>query len=137
MDGHVEFKDVAFRYPSRDEIQILKGLSITVKRGQTAALVGSSGCGKSTTVQLLQRFYDPEAGTVMVDGRDIRTLNIGWLRDHIGVVSQEPILFGTTIEENIRYGREGVTMEAIEEATKMANAYNFIQKLPLVSFETE
>lgn len=114
-------------------MQILKGLSLAVRRGQTAALVGASGCGKSTTIQLLQRFYDPEAGSVMVDGRAVTSLNIRWLRDHIGVVSQEPVLFGTTIEENIRYGREGVTMADIEQATKMATAYNFIQKLPQVS----
>ena len=106
-----------------------------MKRGQSAALVGSSGCGKSTTVQLLQRFYDPLDGQVCVDGRDVTTLNIRWLRDHIGVVSQEPVLFATTIEENIRYGRDGVTLQEIEEAAKMANAYNFIQNLPQVNLK--
>ncbi|ELU15263.1 hypothetical protein CAPTEDRAFT_186799 [Capitella teleta] len=98
--------------------------------GQTVALVGSSGCGKSTTVQMIQRFYDPEEGGVLIDGIDVRKLNIGWLRSNMGVVSQEPVLFGTTIKENIRYGREGVTDDEIINATKHANAYDFIMKLP-------
>ena len=101
--------------------------------GQTVALVGSSGCGKSTTVQMIQRFYDPLEGSILIDGTDIRKLNIQWLRSHIGVVSQEPVLFGTTIKENIRYGRDGVTDDEIIKATRMANAYDFISKLPKVS----
>uniref|UniRef100_A0A4W3JHM0 ATP-binding cassette, sub-family B (MDR/TAP), member 4 n=1 Tax=Callorhinchus milii TaxID=7868 RepID=A0A4W3JHM0_CALMI len=111
-------------------VQILKGLSLKVNSGQTIALVGSSGCGKSTTIQLLQRFYDPEQGMITLDGQDIRSLNIKHLREFIGVVSQEPILFATSIAENIRYGREDVTMTEIEAATKEANAYDFIMKLP-------
>jgi len=103
-----------------------------VSVGQTVALVGASGCGKSTTVQLIQRFYDPEQGVVKIDGQDIKSLNVKWLREHIGVVSQEPVLFATTIEENIRFGREGVTMEEIVQATREANAYDFIMKLPEV-----
>ncbi|NXI63066.1 MDR1B protein, partial [Anseranas semipalmata] len=109
--------------------QILKGLNLKVNCGQTVALVGGSGCGKSTTVQLIQRFYDPKEGT------DIKTLNVRYLREIIGVVNQEPVLFATTIAENIRYGREDVTMEEIEKATKEANAYDFIMKLPK-KFET-
>ena len=97
------------------------------------ALVGASGCGKSTTVQLLQRFYDTERGAVFIDGINIRDMNVTWLREHIGLVSQEPVLFGTTIAENIRYGREGVTQEEIERACKEANAHNFIRELPHVS----
>lgn len=112
--------------------QILNGLSLRIAKGQTVALVGSSGCGKSTVVQLVQRFYDPLGGAVMIDGQDIRQLNIKWLRQHIGVVSQEPVLFATTIAENIRYGRDGVTDAEIEKAAKEANAHNFISKLPLV-----
>ncbi|NXF66857.1 MDR1 protein, partial [Ciccaba nigrolineata] len=111
--------------------QILKGLNLKVSCGQTVALVGGSGCGKSTTVQLIQRFYDPKEGTV----RYLKTLNVRYLREIIGVVNQEPVLFATTIAENIRYGREGVTMEEIEKATKEANAYDFIMKLPN-KFET-
>uniref|UniRef100_A0A4W3J9S0 ATP-binding cassette, sub-family B (MDR/TAP), member 4 n=1 Tax=Callorhinchus milii TaxID=7868 RepID=A0A4W3J9S0_CALMI len=130
IQGNVEFQNVHFNYPSRPDIQILKGLSLKVNSGQTIALVGSSGCGKSTTIQLLQRFYDPEQGMITLDGQDIRSLNIKHLREFIGVVSQEPILFATSIAENIRYGREDVTMTEIEAATKEANAYDFIMKLP-------
>ncbi|XP_051818316.1 ATP-dependent translocase ABCB1 [Antechinus flavipes] len=130
VKGNLEFKNVHFTYPSRKEIKILKGLNLKVYSGQTAALVGSSGCGKSTTVQLIQRLYDPTEGMVTIDGQDIRTLNVRYLREITGVVSQEPVLFATTIAENIRYGREDVTMEEIEKAVKEANAYDFIMKLP-------
>lgn len=128
--GRMVFQDIHFSYPTRPDVQILKGLNLTVETGKTIALVGASGCGKSTTIQLLQRFYDPLQGVVTVDGHDIRTLNIKWLRENIGVVSQEPVLFGTTIAENIRYGREDVTDAEIEQAAKEANAYDFISKLP-------
>ncbi|XP_062900203.1 ATP-binding cassette, sub-family B (MDR/TAP), member 4 [Mobula hypostoma] len=130
VKGDVEFSNVHFRYPSRPDVKVLKGLNLKFQSGQTVALVGSSGCGKSTTIQLLQRLYDPEDGMIMLDGHDIRSLNVRHLREFIGVVSQEPILFATTIAENIRYGREDVSMDDIEEATKEANAYEFIMKLP-------
>ncbi|XP_069068459.1 ATP-dependent translocase ABCB1-like [Pleurodeles waltl] len=128
--GRVEFKNIHFSYPTRPNTQILKGLNLTVEPGKTIALVGSSGCGKSTTIQLLQRFYDPQQGEITLDGQDLRTLNVKWLREKIGVVSQEPILFGTTIAENIRYGREDVTDAEIQQAAKEANAYDFIANLP-------
>ncbi|XP_036036694.1 multidrug resistance protein 2-like isoform X1 [Onychomys torridus] len=128
--GNLEFKNVHFSYPSRNGVQILKGLNLKVQSGQTVALVGNSGCGKSTTVQLLQRLYDPIEGVVSIDGQDIRTINVRYLREIIGVVSQEPVLFATTIAENIRYGRENVTMDEIEKAVKEANAYDFIMNLP-------
>ncbi|XP_064410147.1 ATP-dependent translocase ABCB1-like [Latimeria chalumnae] len=130
LKGNVEFKNIHFSYPSRPDVKILKGLNLKVESGKTIALVGSSGCGKSTTIQLLQRFYDPLEGEVTVDGHDIRALNVNWLREHIGVVSQEPVLFATTIAENIRYGREDVANQEIEQAAKEANAYDFISKLP-------
>ena len=101
-------------------------------KGQTVALVGASGCGKSTVVQLVQRFYDPLEGCVEVDGIDIRQLNIKWLRNHIGVVSQEPVLFAKSIAENIRYGRDGITQQDIEKAAADANAHDFISELPQV-----
>uniref|UniRef100_A0A8C3CSU1 Uncharacterized protein n=1 Tax=Cairina moschata TaxID=8855 RepID=A0A8C3CSU1_CAIMO len=129
VKGTLEFKNVYFNYPARPDIQILKGLNLKVNCGQTVALVGGSGCGKSTTVQLIQRFYDPKEESLT------RTLNVRYLREIIGVVNQEPVLFATTIAENIRYGREDVTMEEIEKATKEANAYDFIMKLPK-KFET-
>ncbi|XP_007505013.2 ATP-dependent translocase ABCB1 [Monodelphis domestica] len=130
IKGNLEFKNVHFTYPSRKDVKILKGLSLKVNSGQTVALVGNSGCGKSTTVQLIQRLYDPTEGMVTIDGQDIRTLNVRYLREITGVVSQEPVLFATTIAENIRYGRQDVTMEEIEKAVKEANAYDFIMKLP-------
>ena len=85
----------------------MKGLDLTIESGKTVALVGPSGCGKSTVIQLVQRLYDPDQGTVLLDGLDLKYLNVGWLRDKIGVVGQEPVLFGTSIIENIRFGREG------------------------------
>uniref|UniRef100_A0A8C5JL82 Phosphatidylcholine translocator ABCB4 n=1 Tax=Junco hyemalis TaxID=40217 RepID=A0A8C5JL82_JUNHY len=135
IKGNLELINVYFNYPSRPDVEILKGLNLKINSGQTVALVGGSGCGKSTTVQLIQRFYDPKEGTVTLDGQDIKSLNIRYLREVIGVVNQEPVLFATTIAENIRYGREDVTMEEIEKATKEANAYDFIMKLPN-KFET-
>uniref|UniRef100_A0A8C4VBV9 Phosphatidylcholine translocator ABCB4 n=1 Tax=Falco tinnunculus TaxID=100819 RepID=A0A8C4VBV9_FALTI len=130
IKGNLEFQNVYFNYPSRPDVEVLKGLNLKVSCGQTVALVGGSGCGKSTTVQLIQRFYDPKEGTVTIDGQDIKTINVRYLREIIGVVNQEPVLFATTIAENIRYGREDVTMEEIEKATKEANAFDFIMKLP-------
>ncbi|XP_078107980.1 ATP-dependent translocase ABCB1 isoform X1 [Sander vitreus] len=135
ITGDIEFKNIHFSYPSRPDVKILNNLSLSIKSGQTIALVGSSGCGKSTTIQLLQRFYDPQEGSVTVDDHDIRTLNVRYLREMIGVVSQEPILFATTITENIRYGRPDVTQWDIEQAAKEANAYDFIMNLP-DKFET-
>uniref|UniRef100_A0A674I9C3 ABC-type xenobiotic transporter n=1 Tax=Terrapene triunguis TaxID=2587831 RepID=A0A674I9C3_9SAUR len=130
LKGDIEFKNIHFCYPSRPDVKILKGLNLKVQSGKTIALVGSSGCGKSTAIQLLQRFYDPVQGEITLDGRDIRTLNIKWLREHIGLVSQEPILFATTIAENICCGREGITDYEIEKAAKEANAFDFISRLP-------
>ncbi|TWW79227.1 Multidrug resistance protein 1 [Takifugu flavidus] len=135
IKGDIVFQNIHFSYPSRPEIKILNDMSLHVRNGQTIALVGSSGCGKSTTIQLLQRFYDPQEGSIFIDGHDIRSLNIRYLREMIGVVSQEPVLFATTITENIRYGRLDVTQEEIERATKESNAYDFIMNLP-DKFET-
>ncbi|XP_051856874.1 phosphatidylcholine translocator ABCB4 isoform X2 [Antechinus flavipes] len=130
IKGNLEFRNVHFSYPSRADVKILKGINLKVNSGQTVALVGNSGCGKSTTVQLIQRLYDPLEGTINIDGQDIRTLNVRYLREIIGVVSQEPVLFATTIAENIRYGREDATMDEVKKAVKDANAYDFIMKLP-------
>ncbi|ERE72041.1 bile salt export pump-like protein [Cricetulus griseus] len=130
IKGEIEFHNVTFHYPSRPEVKILNNLNMVIKPGEMTALVGSSGSGKSTALQLIQRFYDPCEGMVTLDGHDIRSLNIRWLRDQIGIVEQEPVLFSTTIAENIRYGREEATMEDIIKAAKEANAYNFIMALP-------
>jgi len=129
--GEVEFENVTFSYPIRPDIPILKGLTFSAKPKQTVALVGESGCGKSTTVSLLERLYLPTGGSIKIDGVPIEELEIGWLRSQIGLVSQEPILFAGTIYENIRYGKPDATKEEIEEAAKMSNAHNFIQSFPL------
>uniref|UniRef100_A0A670JQI8 Bile salt export pump n=1 Tax=Podarcis muralis TaxID=64176 RepID=A0A670JQI8_PODMU len=128
--GEIEFHNVTFYYPSRPDVKILEKLNMVIKAGETTAFVGPSGAGKSTTIQLIQRFYDPSEGMITLDGHDIRSLNIQWLRSLIGIVEQEPVLFATTIAENIRYGREDATMEDIIRATKQANAYDFIMDLP-------
>ncbi|DAA30732.1 TPA: Multidrug resistance protein 1-like [Bos taurus] len=130
IKGNLEFRDVHFSYPARPDVQILKGLNLKVESGQTVALVGNSGCGKSTVVQLVQRLYDPDVGSIIIYGQDIRTFNVKYLREIIGVVSQEPVLFATTIAENIRYGCGNVTMDEIQQAVKKANAYEFIMRLP-------
>jgi ATP-binding cassette subfamily B (MDR/TAP) protein 1 len=126
LEGRITFDDVRFRYPAREEALVLDHFSLSVQPGQTAALVGQSGCGKSTLISLLERFYDPEVGTVLLDGVDIRELNIGWLRSQIGLVSQEPTLFSASVSENIAFGMEGATAAQIEQAAKLANAHDFI-----------
>ncbi|CAF0800398.1 unnamed protein product [Adineta ricciae] len=128
--GDIELRDVEFTYPARVDTQILKKVSMKIPSGKTVALVGASGCGKSTTIQLIQRFYDPEEGLVLLDGRDIKTLNVAWLRSHIGIVSQEPVLFTGSIEENIRFGKPDATDDEVQYAAKMANAHDFIMELP-------
>ena len=107
-------------------------VSLKVNVGETVAFVGHSGCGKSTGIQLLQRFYDPESGEILLDGQDIKKLNVKSLRQQIGVVSQEPVLFDMTIEENIRFGNPEVTLPEIVQAAKEANAHDFIDALPKV-----
>ncbi|EDR30175.1 multidrug resistance protein, putative [Entamoeba dispar SAW760] len=132
-NGNIKFEDVQFVYPTRPSHQVLKGLNLEIKKGETIALVGVSGCGKSTTIQLIQRNYDPNSGKITIDGKDIRELNIKWLRNQIGIVGQEPILFAGTIRENIILGtREGETLneEEMIKCAKMANAHDFISKLP-------
>ena len=134
FEGEIELKDVEFEYPSRPGVKVLQGLSMSVKPGQTLALVGPSGCGKSTVVSLIERFYDPLSGSLSLDGSEVRDLNIRWLRSQVGIVSQEPVLFDTTIAENIRYGanfRE-VSDEEVVEAARAANIHTFIESLPQV-----
>ncbi|KAA8518717.1 hypothetical protein F0562_016509 [Nyssa sinensis] len=128
--GQVELKNIDFSYPSRPEVRILNNFTLTVPAGKTIALVGSSGSGKSTVVSLIERFYDPTSGQVLLDGHEIKTLKLRWLRQQIGLVSQEPALFATTIKENILLGRPDATLVEIEEAARVANAHSFIIKLP-------
>jgi ABC-type multidrug transport system fused ATPase/permease subunit len=115
---------------------VLNGLDLTVQSGETVALVGNSGCGKSTILHLVQRLYDPSEGKVLLDGTDISQLNVGWLRSHVGVVGQEPVLFAATIRENIRYGQKDATQQEIEQAAQEANAHDFISRLPEVCLKT-
>ncbi|KAI5395664.1 ABC transporter B family member 1 [Lathyrus oleraceus] len=136
VTGLVELKNVNFSYPSRPEVQILHNLSLNVPSGKTIALVGSSGSGKSTVVSLIERFYDPSSGQVLIDEHDVKTLKLKWLRQQIGLVSQEPALFATTIKENILLGRPGADQVEIEEAARVANAHSFIFKLPQ-GYETQ
>uniref|UniRef100_A0A8C4WTX7 Uncharacterized protein n=1 Tax=Gopherus evgoodei TaxID=1825980 RepID=A0A8C4WTX7_9SAUR len=132
FDGNIEFRDIHFVYPTRPEAHVLQGLSVKVNKGQMLALVGSSGCGKSTSIQLLERFYDPMAGQVFADGFDTETLHLQWLRSKLGIVSQEPFLFDCSIAENIQYGDNSrvVSQEEVEEAAKAANIHTFIENLP-------
>ena len=134
MSGAVTVKDVQFSYPARPDVQVLHGLSLSLSPGKTLALVGPSGCGKSTVVSLIERFYDPSAGSLTLESFDLRDLNLQWLRSQIGIVSQEPVLFDASIAENIRYGalfRE-VSDEEVIEAAKSANIHSFIESLPQV-----
>ncbi|CAD6225495.1 unnamed protein product [Miscanthus lutarioriparius] len=130
IKGDVELKDVYFSYPTKPEHLIFDGFSLQVPSGTTMALVGDSGSGKSTVISLVERFYDPQAGEVLIDGVDIRRMKLGWMRGTIGLVSQEPVLFSTTIRENIAYGTEKLTLEEIKRAIELANAAIFIDKLP-------
>jgi len=147
ITGKVEFSGVEFAYPTRKDVLVLKGLKTVVEPGQTLALVGQSGCGKSTCISLLERFYNASTGEVKIDGIDVTTMNLKWLRSNVGLVQQEPVLFDTTITNNIVYGLdqedsflgesksnkvgvERYSQEDIEAALKEANAYDFVMDLP-------
>lgn len=130
IKGDVQLKDVYFSYPTRPEHLVFDGFSLQVPSGTTMALVGESGSGKSTVISLVERFYDPGSGEVLIDGVDIRTMKLGWIRGKIGLVSQEPVLFSSTIRENITYGKDDPTLEEIKRAIELANAAIFIDKLP-------
>ncbi|CAF1098923.1 unnamed protein product [Rotaria sordida] len=138
FQGAVEFSEVKFAYPSRPTSCILDKFQLIIKSGELITpACGScaSGCGKSTVIQLLERFYDPIQGRIYLDGVDIRQLNIQWLRSTLGLVSQEPILFNLTIAQNIAYGKENTSIEDIIDAATKANIHDFIQQLPQVSEE--
>ena len=133
INGNIQLEKVDFSYSSRPDVPVLRKISFKVAAGRTVALVGASGCGKSTCVQLLQRFYDPVGGRITIDGHDLKTLNVRWLRENIGVVGQEPVLFNMSIGDNIRYGHpriNDVSQEDMEDVARQANAHNFIASLP-------
>ncbi|KAG7391669.1 Antigen peptide transporter 2 [Phytophthora boehmeriae] len=128
--GSIRINDVSFAYSSRPDVQVCRNYSLSIQAGETVALVGPSGSGKSTIVSLLERFYDPLSGSVSIDGEDVRGLNVKWLRQQIGLVGQEPVLFPTTIMENIRHGAPSASDDQVMKAAKLANAYTFIKSLP-------
>ena len=128
--GEIEFRNVEFAYPSRPDTPVLQGLNLRVKPGKTIGLVGGSGSGKSTIISLLERFYNPVNGRIYLDKKSIKKLQLKWLRSQMGLVSQEPILFKTSIKENILFGNESASMDLIISVAKAANAHDFITKLP-------
>ncbi|KAG6670622.1 hypothetical protein I3843_Q050900 [Carya illinoinensis] len=130
IHGDIELRDVFFSYPARPNEQIFSGFSLYINRGTTSALVGQSGSGKSTVISLIERFYDPQAGEVLIDGINLKDFHLKWIRQKIGLVSQEPVLFAYSITDNIAYGKDGTTFEEIRVATELANAATFIDKLP-------
>jgi ABC-type multidrug transport system fused ATPase/permease subunit len=131
-EGHAALDDVKFAYPSRPNQLILKGLNLEAKPGQTVALVGKSGCGKSTVMGLLERWYDPSDGTISFDKLSVSDYNLKNLRSFMAIVGQEPILFNISIRDNIAYGalHDQVDDMAVYDAAKMANIHDFIMTLP-------
>ena len=141
VTGLVELRDISFAYPTALDHLVCKGYSLTIPAGQTVALCGPSGSGKSTAISLIERFYDPLSGVVLLDGIDIKTLNVRWLRSQLGLVGQEPVLFQGTVAENIAHGlpggSEGATQAQIEAAAKMANAHTFITENLAEGYQTD
>ncbi|CAD5290075.1 MULTISPECIES: ABC transporter ATP-binding protein [unclassified Imperialibacter] len=130
IEGEIAYENVTFSYPTRKEMPVLKSISFHVPHGSKVALVGQSGAGKSTIIQLLMRFYQPDTGKILIDGKDNQSYSISALRKHIGIVPQEVILFGGTILENIRYGKPDATEDEVVEAARQANALDFILSFP-------
>lgn len=135
IEGKIQYSQVGFAYPSRQDLPVLKGIDLDVEKGQKIALVGQSGSGKSTIVQLLMRFYQPGSGSITIDGLPIEQYNISDLRHQIGIVPQDVILFGGSIRENILYGKPTATEQELFSAAEQANALEFIQQFP-EGFET-
>lgn len=136
VEGNIELKDVSFSYPSRPDVVIFDRFCLNLPAGKIVALVGGSGSGKSTVISLIERFYEPLAGEILLDGNNIKDLDLKWLRQQIGLVNQEPVLFATTIRENILYGKDDATLDEITRAAKLSEAIAFINNLP-DRFETQ
>ena len=134
MGSQLSFNNIQFVYPSRPSLQVLRNVSIVVPSGQTVAIVGPSGSGKSTIVSLVERFYDPISGTILLGDINTRDINLSWLRQNLSIVSQEPVLFDMSIADNIRYGAlfKTVKLDEVVNAAKDANIHEFIVSLPKV-----
>ncbi|KAL5099938.1 hypothetical protein RYX36_004265 [Vicia faba] len=130
VEGHIQFKNVCFSYPSRPDVAIFNNFNLDIPAGKIVALVGGSGSGKSTVVSLIERFYEPLSGHILLDKNEIRELDLKWLRQQIGLVNQEPALFATSIKENILYGKDDATLEELKRAVKLSDAQSFINNLP-------
>lgn len=130
IEGALELVDVSFRYPARPDAEVLTNVSLALRPGEVVALVGPSGSGKSTIAALLARMYDPVSGKIVLDGRDLVSLDVEWLRTQVGAVSQEPLLFARSIADNIRYARPTATDAEVEEAARTANALEFVKRFP-------
>ena len=130
VQGRVEFQEVRFVYPTRQDMPVLQGIDLKLSPGEVVAIVGPSGAGKSTIAGLLARMYDPQGGRVLLDGQELRSLDPEWLRQQIGTVAQEPMLFASSITDNIRYGRMDATDAEVEAAARAANAHDFISRFP-------
>ncbi|SEV97393.1 ATP-binding cassette, subfamily B [Cognatiyoonia koreensis] len=128
--GEIVFDNVSFRYPSRPTVAALDGINLRVLPGETVALVGPSGAGKTTIIQLLQRFYDPTEGAILLDGVDLKDMHRGAFRAHMALVPQDPVIFADTARENIRFGRPGASDAEVETAAKAAAAHDFLMALP-------
>ena len=132
IEGNIRFNDVSFAYPLKADRQILKGITFDIRKNEKTAFVGESGCGKTTSMQLIERFYDlvDGNGSITLDGNELKKLNLKWMRENIGYVGQEPVLFATSIKENLLMAKENATDEQVWEALKRANASDFVQSLP-------
>lgn len=126
MSGKIEMKNVDFVYPSRRETPVLRKFCLEVKPGTSIGLVGKSGCGKSTIIALIQRFYDVDRGYIKVDGMDIRELDAYWYRQHTALVSQEPVIYSGSIRDNVLFGKQDASENEVLEAARAANAHEFI-----------
>lgn len=129
LKGEFQFNNVEFIYPAKPDIQILKGVTFTIESGKKTSFVGESGSGKSTCLQLIERFYDVNKGELLIDGKNIQHIDLEWMRENIGYVGQEPVLFATTIRENLRYGKKDATEQEMWDALEKANAKKFISQL--------
>ncbi|KAG6522215.1 hypothetical protein ZIOFF_019353 [Zingiber officinale] len=129
IQGNIELKDVYFSYPARLDDPLLNGLSLLIQSGTSVVLVGESGSGKSTIISLIERFYDPQAGEILIDGINLKDFQLRWIRGKIGLECQEPVLFASSIRENIAYGKDGAAVDEIKAVVELANASKFIEQL--------